>query len=72
MPLNQPVRYRVHTTESGKKIRLAFAKGGNVIEAKSLDSGKVHTPSEFKADRKGAKLKKAMLGRSSHTSNAMR
>ena len=37
MPLPEGTRYRVKTTKSDKKIRLAFAKGTNtVIEAKSL------------------------------------
>lgn len=75
MPLSKPVRYRVTTTPKGHKIRLAFTKGGNqVIEAKNLETGKTHTESEFKADRKkrGARLQAAMLGSSSHTSNAMR
>jgi hypothetical protein len=49
MPLGKGVRYRV--TDSG--VRLAF-KGGKVIEAKSLSSGKVHTPKEFAADRRKA------------------
>lgn len=36
MPLEN-VRYRVTTTKSGKKIRLAFRKGTNkVVEAKRL------------------------------------
>ena len=66
-------RYRVTTTNSGEKIRLAFVKG-QVEEAKSLSSGKTHTPAEFKADRKkrGARLKLAMMGNSSHTANAQR
>ena len=35
MPLNQPARYRVKTTESGKKIRLAaFAKGCETVICK--------------------------------------
>lgn len=32
MPLGKNVRYRVKTTKSGKKIRLAF-RGNKVIEA---------------------------------------
>lgn len=51
MPLGKGVRYRVKTTESGKKVRLAF-KGGEVIEAKNLKTGATHTPAEFAADRK--------------------
>ena len=36
MPLPKSTRYRVKTTESGKKVRLAFNKKGKVIEAKPL------------------------------------
>lgn len=39
------------------KVRLAF-KGGKVVEAKSLKSGKVHTPKEFAADRTKVKKNK--------------
>ena len=56
MPL-KGVKYRV-TTEGGKKVRLAFNKKGVVLEAKSLDSGAVHTPAEFAADRKKAAARK--------------
>lgn len=56
MPLGKGVRYRVKRTSSGKKIRLAFKKG-KVIEAKNLDSGAIHTPSEFAKDRKKKKKK---------------
>ena len=35
MPLGPGVRYRVKTTKSGEKIRLAF-RGNDVIEAKKL------------------------------------
>jgi hypothetical protein len=57
MPLGKGVRYRVRT-EGGKKIRLAF-KGGQVIEAKNLETGDTHTPEEFRADRKRIHRKKA-------------
>ena len=40
MPLGPGVRYRWKTTESGKKIRLAF-KGNKVIEVKKKD-GQAH------------------------------
>lgn len=43
-------RYRVKTTDTGKKIRLAF-RGKSVVEAKNLATGATHTPSEFAADR---------------------
>jgi hypothetical protein len=46
-------RYRV--TPSG--VRLHITPSGQVNEAKSLKSGKTHTPAEFKADRKAAKKK---------------
>lgn len=51
MPLKN-VRYRWTDPgkPGGKKVRLAF-RGSEVVEAKS-SSGKVHTPAEFKADRK--------------------
>lgn len=67
-------RYRVKTTKSGEKIRLHFTQGGTVNEAKSLTSGAMHTAEEFAADRKkrGSKLRRAMMGDSSYTSNAMR
>lgn len=32
-------------------VRLAF-KGGKVVEAKNLKTGKIHTQAEFKADKK--------------------
>jgi hypothetical protein len=35
MPQPKGTRYRVKTTRSGKKVRLAF-RGGEVIEAKRL------------------------------------
>ena len=38
-PLPKGTRFRVKTTKSGKKVRLAF-KDHEVIEAKSLSSGK--------------------------------
>lgn len=49
MPLKN-VRYRVKTTKTGKKIRLAF-KGSKVVEAKNLKTGATHTPEDFKRDR---------------------
>lgn len=54
------VTYRV-TRRGGEKVRLAFDKNGAVVEAKSLTSGRVHTPAEFKADakRRAAKRKAA-------------
>jgi len=56
MPLLKGTRFRVKTTRSGKRIRLAF-KGGKVIEAKNIDSGATHTPREFRADRRRRKRK---------------
>jgi hypothetical protein len=46
MPLGKGVRYR----RKGK-MRLAF-KGNKVIEAKNMETGDVHTPEEFAADKK--------------------
>lgn len=43
-------RFRVKTTESGKKVRLAF-KDNKVVEAKNLKTGATHTPSAFRRDR---------------------
>ena len=60
MPI-RGARYRVHTTKQGKKVRLAFADG-EVEEAKSLSSGKMHTPAEFAADRKKKKAKQGGKG----------
>jgi hypothetical protein len=54
VPLPKGTRYRVKTTKSGKKIRLAWSHG-DVIEAKNIETGEKHTPSEFKADKKKAK-----------------
>lgn len=51
MPLGKDVRYRVKTTSSGRRVRLAF-RGSQVVEAKNIDSGATHTPSEFAADRR--------------------
>lgn len=56
MPLGPGVRYRVKTTKTGKRVRLAF-KGGKVIEAKNIDTGAKHTQSEFKRDRLRQKAK---------------
>ena len=55
MPI-RGAKYRVKTTKSGQKVRLAF-QDGDVVEAKNLETGKTHTPAEFAADRK--KKKKA-------------
>lgn len=51
MPLPEGTRYRIKTTNKGKKIRLAFL-GNRVIEAKNQSSGATHNPSEFRMDRK--------------------
>ena len=47
MPLPKGTRYRVKTTKSGEKVRLAF-KDNKVIEAKNLKTGETHTQKEFK------------------------
>lgn len=49
MPL-PGARYRVKTTSSGKKVRLAF-EGNQVVEAKNLKTGATHTPEEFQQDQ---------------------
>lgn len=61
MPISG-ARYRVTTTKSGKKVRLAF-KGKRVVEAKNLKTGAVHTPQEFARDRKRRPLSAEHLGR---------
>ena len=60
MPLSKDARYRVVTTKTGKKVRLAWGHG-EVVEAKSLSSGKVHTKAEFATDRKKARKRKRSL-----------
>ena len=52
MPLPEKTRYRVKTTNTGKKVRLAFLGPRTVIEAKNLKTGATHTPAEFAADRR--------------------
>ena len=54
MPL-KGVRYRVRTTKTGKRVRLAFRGKGTVVEAKNMTTGATHTPSEFtqEADERG-------------------
>jgi len=49
MPLKGNVRYRVKQTSKGP-VRLAF-RDGNVVEAKNLKTGKMHTEKEFLADK---------------------
>ncbi len=57
MPTPKGTKFRVKTTKSGKKVRLAF-KDGKVIEAKNLSTGATHTQAEFKRDRKREKPSK--------------
>lgn len=57
MPLGKDIKYRVKQTSKGP-VRLAF-KGNSVVEAKNMKTGAVHTPSEFKADKKSNKKKSA-------------
>lgn len=56
MPVGEG-RFRVKTTKRGKKIRLHFTSGGIVNEAKNLKSGEIHTPAEFRTDRRKRKKK---------------
>jgi hypothetical protein len=58
MPVPKGTKFRVKTTKTGKKVRLAF-KDGKVIETKNLKTGEKHTQAEFKADKAKAKKKKA-------------
>lgn len=61
MPVG-PGRYRVVTTKSGKRVRLHFrTSGGGVDEAKNIDSGAVHTPTDFARDR--ARRARALKGK---------
>lgn len=55
MPIKGAVKYRVIQTKKGP-VRLAFDKNGNVIEAKNMKTGALHSHEEFMADahRKGA------------------
>lgn len=53
-------RYRVKTTKTGKKVRLAF-QGSKVVEAKNLKTGATHTPAEFAADRARGRRVKSKL-----------
>jgi hypothetical protein len=55
MPI-KGARYRVKTTKSGKKVRLAF-RDDEVVEAKNMKSGETHTPEEFAEDKKRKKKK---------------
>lgn len=57
MPL-KGARYRMKATPKGN-VRLAF-KGNRVVEAKSMSSGKIHTPAEFAADRRKTGLERLM------------
>lgn len=57
MPVG-PGKYRVMTTKSGKKVRLHITPGGKVNEAKNLETGATHTPSEFKRDSYMARKRK--------------
>ena len=51
MPLGKGVRYRVKTTKTGKRVRLAF-KGNTVVEAKNIDTGAKHVMTSRKGKRK--------------------
>jgi len=55
MPVG-PGEFRVATTSTGKKVRLHWTPSGRVNEAKSLSSGKAHTPAEFAQDRMTSRL----------------
>jgi len=54
-------KFRVKTTKSGKKVRLAF-KDGDVVEAKNLGSGAAHTQGEFAKDRRKKRGKRSTKG----------
>lgn len=60
MPLDGPgVKYRY---KKGSDVRLAF-KDGQVVEAKNMDTGATHTPSEFVRDRQRAREHRQRAGR---------
>ena len=61
MPL-EGARYRVMTTKTGQKIRLAFRGKKKIVEAKNLGTGAIHTEDEFAADLK-RRVKKRGYGR---------
>ena len=61
MPVPKGARFRVKTTKSGAKIRLAFVGKGKVVEAKNLRTGATHSAAEFARDRKRG-LRKRMAG----------
>lgn len=65
MPLGGDVIYRY---KPGTKIRLALRKikgkrKRQVVEAKNMKSGKIHTEAEFKADRKKRSGKQRLLSK---------
>lgn len=50
MPLRGKVRYR---RKKGSDVRLAFrGETGEVVEAKNVKTGKIHTAREFAADKR--------------------
>jgi hypothetical protein len=52
MPLPEKVRYRMKRTPHGM-VRLAFKVGTNqVVEAKNMTTGKIHSYTEFMKERK--------------------
>lgn len=58
MPLPKGTRYAMKPMKGGGFERLAFGKGGKVVEAKVMGTNKVHTPAEFAADRKRVQARK--------------
>lgn len=56
MPLPEGTKYRTTKTPKGN-VRLAFDRGGKVIEAKNMNTGATHTPAEFAAERRKKKGK---------------
>ena len=62
MPLGPGIRYRVKTTSTGKKVRLAFKGKKKVVEAKNLKTGETHTEKEFREDEKGRRKRKGKKG----------
>ena len=46
-----PIKGAKYRMKKGSNVRLAF-KGDEVVEAKNIKTGAVHTQEEFKADKK--------------------
>ncbi len=52
-----PLKGAKYRYKKGTHIRMAF-KNGQVVEVKNMDTGKTHTPSEFKHDKSKKKKRR--------------